>query len=185
MRWLPPMACIRVRSCRGKSRPWRRCRTSSQPDEGVWPRMRRRCTRDSTSRSANSQSSSTGSKKTLDDPLEPRRHWVEPHHEQISVRRPCQWLGVNRSGWYYQPVDARVENLHLMRWLDAQYTRCPLYGVLRMTAWLASSGRSGQCQAGASLVAADGVDGRVSEATPESTRSGSTAVALCTGRGED
>lgn len=37
---------------------------------------------------------------------------------------------------YDQPVDERVENLHLMRLLDEHYTRCPLYGVLRMTAWL-------------------------------------------------
>ena len=102
--------------------------------------MRRRCKRAFTSRSANSKSSSTGSKKKLDYPLEHRRQWVEPHHEQISVRRPCQWLGLNRSGWYDQPVDASVANLHLRRWLDEQYTRCPLYGVLRMTAWLHHQG---------------------------------------------
>jgi putative transposase len=56
------------------------------------------------------------------------------------VRRQCQLLGLNRSGWYYQPVDASVENLHLMRLLDEQYTRCPFYGVLRMTAWLHHQG---------------------------------------------
>jgi putative transposase len=54
----------------------------------------------------------------LDGPLEQRRQWVDPHHQQISVRRPCQWLGVNRAGWYDQPVDERGENLRLMRWLD-------------------------------------------------------------------
>jgi len=73
-------------------------------------------------------------------PLEHRRQWVEPHHEQLSVRRPCQWLGVNRAGLYDQPVDTSEENLHLMRWLDEQYTRCPFYGVLRMTAWLRHQG---------------------------------------------
>jgi putative transposase len=51
------------------------------------------------------------------------------------VRRPGQLLGVNRSGLYYQAVEESVENLHLMRLLDEQYTRCPFYGVLRMTAW--------------------------------------------------
>lgn len=29
-------------------------------------------------------------KKKLDDPLAQKRRWVEPHHEQISVRRQCQ-----------------------------------------------------------------------------------------------
>jgi putative transposase len=56
------------------------------------------------------------------------------------VRRQCQLLGVNRSGLYYQAVEERVENLHLMRLLDEQYTRCPFYGVLRMTAWLHQQG---------------------------------------------
>ena len=102
--------------------------------------MGKRCKRGSTSRSDNSKSNSTGSKKKLDYPLDQRRQWVEPHHAQISVRRQCQLLGVNRAGLYYQPVDERAENLQLMRLLDEQYTRCPFYGVLRMTAWLRHQG---------------------------------------------
>jgi putative transposase len=58
------------------------------------------------------------------------------------VRRQCQLLGVNRSGLYYQAVEESVENLHLMRLLDEQYTRCPYYGVLRMTAWLRQQGHA-------------------------------------------
>jgi putative transposase len=41
---------------------------------------------------------------------------------------------------YYQPVDEHQDNLHLMRVLDEPYTRCPFYGVLRMTAWLRHQG---------------------------------------------
>jgi putative transposase len=78
----------------------------------------------------------------LDYPLDHRRQWVEPHHEQISVRRQCQLLGVNRAGLYYQPVAKSVENLHLMHLLDEQYTRWPFYGVLRMTAWLRQQGHA-------------------------------------------
>ena len=63
---------------------------------------------------------------------------VEPGHEQISLRRQCQLLGVHRSGLDYQLQLETVENLKLMRLLDEQYTRCPFYGVRRMTAWLAS-----------------------------------------------
>jgi len=76
----------------------------------------------------------------LDGPREQRRQWVDPHHQQISVRRQCQLLGVNRAGLYDQPVDERGEHLHLMRWLDEQYTRGPFDGVLRMTAWLRQQG---------------------------------------------
>jgi putative transposase len=43
---------------------------------------------------------------------------------------------------YYQAVEESIENLHLMRLLDEQYTRCPFYGVRRMTAWLHQQGYS-------------------------------------------
>ena len=56
------------------------------------------------------------------------------------MRRQGQLLGVHRSGLYYAPVDASIETLPLMRLLDEPYTRCPLYGVLRMTAWLRHQG---------------------------------------------
>jgi putative transposase len=140
MRLPPPTGCIPIRSDSGKSKPWRRCQTSSQPGARVLPRMTKRDTRDSTSRSGHAQSNSTGAKKTLDYPLEQRRPWVEPHHEQVSVRRQCQVLGVNRAGLYDQPVDERVEHRHLRRLLDEPYTRGPVYGVLRMTAGLRQQG---------------------------------------------
>jgi putative transposase len=43
---------------------------------------------------------------------------------------------------YYQAVEENVEHLHLMRLLDEPYTRCPLYGVRRLTAWLHQQGDS-------------------------------------------
>lgn len=58
----------------------------------------------------------------------------------MSLRRQCQLLGLHRSGLYYQAQAETVENLALMRLLDEQYTRCPFYGVRRMTAWLQSQG---------------------------------------------
>jgi putative transposase len=44
-----------------------------------------------------------------------RRALVEPAHADISVRRQCELLGVNRSGLYYQPLGDSAENLKLMR----------------------------------------------------------------------
>jgi putative transposase len=65
----------------------------------------------------------------LDCPLEVKRQLVEPAHDEISVRRQCQLLGLNRASFYYAPRVAEAENLELMRLLDEQYTRSPFYGV--------------------------------------------------------
>jgi putative transposase len=68
------------------------------------------------------------------------RPLVEPGHVEISMRRQCELLGINRSGLYYEPVQESEENLRLMRLLDEQYTRTPFYGSRRMTEWLATVG---------------------------------------------
>jgi putative transposase len=65
---------------------------------------------------------------------------VELAHPEISVRRQCDLLGVNRASLYYQPAGESEENLRLMRLLDEQYTRTPFYGSRRMTAWLRGQG---------------------------------------------
>jgi Transposase and inactivated derivatives len=57
-------------------------------------------------------------------------------HEQISLRRQCELLSVNRSGLYYVKAQESPYNLELMKLLDEQYTRTPFYGVARMTAHL-------------------------------------------------
>jgi putative transposase len=66
---------------------------------------------------------------------------VDRGDPEISVRRQCELLGVNRAGLYYEPVGESEENLGLMRLLDEQYTRVPFYGSRKMTAWLATQGR--------------------------------------------
>jgi putative transposase len=59
---------------------------------------------------------------------------------EISVRRQCELLGVNRGSLYYAPVGESADNLRLMRLMDEQYTRAPFYGSRRMTAWLVAQG---------------------------------------------
>jgi len=71
---------------------------------------------------------------------EQRRLLVEPEHAEISLRRQCELLGVNRSSLYYQPAGESKENLMLMRLIDEQYTRRPFYGSRRMTVWLREQG---------------------------------------------
>jgi putative transposase len=61
---------------------------------------------------------------------------VDREHADISIRRQCELLGVNRSGLYYEPAGESDENLALMRLLDEQYTRAPFYGSRKMVEWL-------------------------------------------------
>jgi len=70
------------------------------------------------------------------------RALVERGHTEISMRRQCELLGVNRSGLYYEPLGENEENLGLMRLLDEQYTRTPFYGSRKMTEWLATVGHA-------------------------------------------
>jgi putative transposase len=58
------------------------------------------------------------------------------------VRRQCELLGVNRSGLYYEPASETAENLRLMRRIDEEYTRQPILGSRRMTAWLNRAGET-------------------------------------------
>jgi putative transposase len=61
---------------------------------------------------------------------------IEPGHPELSLRRQCELIGLSRSVWYREPVQESVENLHMMRLIDEQYTRTPFYGWPRMTAYL-------------------------------------------------
>lgn len=65
---------------------------------------------------------------------------MERDHTEISVRRQCELLGVNRTSLYYEPVSESEENLRFMRLLDQQYTQTPFYGSRRMTEWLREQG---------------------------------------------
>lgn len=69
-------------------------------------------------------------------PLEQKRLLIEAQHPDISQRRQCQLLGLNRAGLYYQASEESPENLQLMRLLDQYYTHHPFYGVVKMTEWL-------------------------------------------------
>jgi putative transposase len=65
---------------------------------------------------------------------------VDRAHPEISVRRQCELLGVNRTTLYYEPLGESAENLLLMRLLDEKYTKTPFFGSRRMAAWLESVG---------------------------------------------
>jgi putative transposase len=68
----------------------------------------------------------------LPDSIEFKRACIEPEHGQLSVRRQCELLGLNRSSWYYEAQGESAENLTLMRRIDELYLRHPCYGSRKM-----------------------------------------------------
>jgi putative transposase len=65
---------------------------------------------------------------------------IESTHPEISIRRQCELLELNRSTYYYAPAAESEYNLHLMRLIDEQYLKTPFYGWPRMTAYLQREG---------------------------------------------
>lgn len=56
---------------------------------------------------------------------------VENQHE-LSIRKQCDLLSVNRSSLYYAPRGEKPENLEIMRIMDEHYLKHPTEGVLRV-----------------------------------------------------
>ena len=65
---------------------------------------------------------------------------IDINHDQLSVRRQCALLGLNRGSLYYQESEETPENIEFMRLLDEEYTRYPFKGVLRMVEYLKDVG---------------------------------------------
>lgn len=82
----------------------------------------------------------SGLKKNLPYSIEAKRQLIEVGHEQISIRRQCELVGLNRASYYYQPAGESDLNLDLMPKIDETYTELPFYGWPRMTAHLKREG---------------------------------------------
>ena len=65
---------------------------------------------------------------------------IDLGHPDLSVRRQCELLGLNRATFYYQAIPESAFNLDLMRMIDEQYTKTPFYGWPKMTAHLRRKG---------------------------------------------
>jgi putative transposase len=72
--------------------------------------------------------------------LAAKRAMIEPGYPELSIRRQCELVGLNRATFYYAPATESEFNLHLMRLIDVQYTKTPFYGWPRMTAYLRNQG---------------------------------------------
>ncbi len=61
---------------------------------------------------------------------------IEPKFPNLSVRRQCELLEVNRSSLYYKPQEVGAETLCLLRLVDEVYTKYPFFGTRQMVSYL-------------------------------------------------
>ncbi len=66
--------------------------------------------------------------------------FIDKQDKEVSVRKQCQLLGINRTSLYYKPVEINARDQTLMNLLDEEYTRHPFYGVRRMVEFLRRTG---------------------------------------------
>ncbi len=67
---------------------------------------------------------------------------IEPQASDISIRRQCRLFGLSRSSVYYQRRELRDCDLELMRLIDEEHLRTPVYGSRRLTVYLNRLGRA-------------------------------------------
>ena len=69
-----------------------------------------------------------------------KRCLLEPENKDLSLRKQCELMELNRSSWYYRPKPQNDEKVcfetQLMDLIDERFTQMPFYGVPRMTAHL-------------------------------------------------
>ncbi len=73
-----------------------------------------------------------------------RYRLLEPAHPELSIRRQCQLLDINRSSYYLgprQPKKIDDRRLALMRLVDEIYTKYPFFGTRQMRDYLQLNGR--------------------------------------------
>lgn len=65
-----------------------------------------------------------------------RKLLLEPEHKELSIRRQCELLDINRSNIYYVKRLPDEEELKLMRKVDEIYTKYPFFGTRQMVSYL-------------------------------------------------
>lgn len=82
-----------------------------------------------------------GSKKNLKSlSLDQRRSLIREGDSDLSLRRQCHLVDLNRSSLYYRPVSVSAEEQVLMNRLDEIFTESPFYGSRRLRVTLREEG---------------------------------------------
>ena len=96
---------------------------------------------------------------------------IKPKAE-ISIRRQCNLLAINRSVYYYEPVEPDQEQLDLMRRIDEIHLTLPFYGSRRIAWELSQKGHQVNRKRAQRLMRLIGIEAvgpkpRTSEPAPE------------------
>ena len=81
-------------------------------------------------------------KKKLPPSCEWKRQQVEPNHEELSIRRQCELLGLARSSFYLEPATASADDVTLMEQLDRWHLKYPFLGSRKLAALVSSPGEA-------------------------------------------
>jgi putative transposase len=73
-------------------------------------------------------------------PREWRRQLIQLEHDNLSNRRQCELLGLNRSTLYYKAVSPEIADVDLLNAIRDVWERYPFYGYRRTTKELKSKG---------------------------------------------
>jgi putative transposase len=66
---------------------------------------------------------------------------IDSKHSDLSLRRQCSLMSINRSSVYYKPRPKRAEDLELMKLIDAEYMKRPTNGSRSMRDFFERQGR--------------------------------------------
>ncbi len=65
---------------------------------------------------------------------------IEFKHPQLSIKRQCELLDLNRSNLYYNALATILEDLELLKLIEKLYFSVPFYGYRKVTIWLKNQG---------------------------------------------
>ena len=81
---------------------------------------------------------------------------MESDHAELSVRRQCELLGLNRSRLYFEPSRVSDRDLSLMEKLDRWHLDYPYFGESEAGPVGEFTGGGGEPETGAATDASDG-----------------------------
>jgi putative transposase len=67
---------------------------------------------------------------------------IDSNHAKLSIARQCNLVSISRSSYYYQASGETELNLLLMRLIDEQYLKTPVYGARQMARHLRRLGHT-------------------------------------------
>jgi putative transposase len=73
-------------------------------------------------------------------PRDQRRQLIHTEVAELSLRRQCELLGINRSTLYYETKVGEIDEIHLLNEIRDTWERRPFYGYRRITKELKARG---------------------------------------------